>query len=198
VLTGSGNRSESVSFPECVGGLPAIKNPDGDQIHRIEPRAGTRETRPKRITRSPLQDKTRDRSEKPCKRSGQTDGGASFQRDFHGLPANISAKTGQKNGHVGGQSATTNVDVVAQFVNENQKGERKAELPVPESPVNSEKGAQTETVTSPLRGEGKSAFGALDDGVELGSGCFFDGSGERELCELHGQLGWVGREQLEA
>src|SRR5215468_10489818 len=55
-----------------------------------------------------------------------------------------------------------------------------------------------QTVKAPLGGDRKSAFGALDDGVELRGGCLFDGSGECELGELNCQPGWVRREQLEA
>ena len=75
------------------------------------------------------------RARESGERAGKADRGASLARNAEGGPAHVSAEAGKKHGHLGGQAAAPDVNIVAHFVDENQYGETDTEGPTEEAPI---------------------------------------------------------------
>ena len=83
-------------------------------------------------------------SEQTSEGPGKAYGGASLASDAHGFPSNVSAKSREEDGHVGGEAAAADVDVMAELVNENEDGKTYAEFEAVERPVDREEREKTE------------------------------------------------------
>src|SRR5215475_10411838 len=108
--------------------MAAVEHPDRNQIQKIQPGAGIGESGPDGVLSLVPQECAGHRGQKTRQRSSEAYVRLSLERNSYSLPAHVGAKTREKNGHVGGQSAPLDVDIVTHLVDQNEHGKTKAEL----------------------------------------------------------------------
>src|SRR5262249_24645918 len=129
---------ETLRFAESCRGLPAIENPNRDEVQDIKAGGYARERRPKLVVRAVPEHRTNRRSQKPCQRPSKADGCSRFPSNTQRVPSHKRAETGKKNGHLRGKPAPTNVNVVPHFVEQNQSDEPRGKRHAPVGPVKTE------------------------------------------------------------
>ena len=82
---------------------------------------------------------TKQAGERPC----EADGGPCLASDTKRIPSHVGANSWQKDGHIRRQAAATNVNVMPQFVDENERGKSRAELEAVQGPIEGEEGKKT-------------------------------------------------------
>src|SRR6266571_6125876 len=133
----------TLKLAESIGSFAAVKDPERDQVQRIQPCAGSRQRGPESIAGLKPKQSADAGGKPPGQRSSQTDGGAGFQGNTERIPLHVRPKSGKKHGHVGGQAAALDVDEVSHFMDQNQDSESDPECCSPKRPVNSKESHKT-------------------------------------------------------
>jgi len=124
--------------------LAAIENPNGNKVQDIESGSRTCKSGPEAVTGAIPKRSANGGAEKSGKRTRKADGGASPAGDTESLPAHVSAQAGEEHGHIGGQAAAADINIVAHLVNQNEDGETDTEGGAEERPIDAHESEKTE------------------------------------------------------
>src|SRR5258708_4536049 len=138
----------------------------------MQPCRRTCESSPKTITGAIPKRGANCGAEKSGQRTRKTGCRASLAGHAESLPAYVGAKAGEEHGHVGGQAAAADINIVTHLVNKYEDGETDAEGGAEQRPVNAHESEEAEEEFEFEDGEQKSLtfckeYGDRSEGTEL-------------------------------